>query len=318
MQVLLEKSNAQTRPWEESGEDETEATALAPFTSQQTLVNQLLQNRFQITVPLGAGGFAKTYLAEDTQAIGNPICVVKHLRPSRQDTEFLNIARRLFKAEGQILESLGHHPQIPKLVAFFEEDKEFYIIQEFIKGKSMEKEILAGEMLSESQVIQLIKDVATALSFVHSHNYIHRDIKPSNLIRQEQDGRIVLIDFGAVKQIQPQELDNNTIVIGTRGYAPPEQMIGQPKLNSDIYALGMTAIQFLTGVEPARFQTDQNSGGLSLKSHPHKTWRDLAQTTDKLADILDKMVHNNSNLRYQSADEVIQDLEVITRIADKI
>jgi len=281
------------------------------------------------------------------------------------------VARRLFQTEAEILEVLGKHDQIPQLLANFEVDKQFYLVQEFIAGHSLQDE-LTGSCLSEAQVIDLLKDILHILVFVHSHQAIHRDIKPSNLIRRSNDQHLVLIDFGAVKLMQNMpEAENQTIAIGTAGYSPPEQMMGHPHLNSDLYALGMIAIQALTGIQAKRFVRDPNTGGLvvpnvseqdtqiwhyldettinlntgglliptkldpnspardhlsqtikdldaggesvmpSTNNHNVLVWRHLAQTSVPLATILDRMVAYNSNMRYQSVQEVLQSLELL-------
>ncbi len=258
----------------------------------------LLNQRYRITNLLGTGGFSRTYLAEDTQATPQPCCVVKHLLPARNDEQFLQLARRLFKTEADILALLGQHAHIPQLLAYFEEQQEFYLVQEYIPGVPLENELRADESLTERQVLALLKDVLEILMFVHSQGVIHRDVKPSNLIRRT-DGRIAMIDFGAVKQIQPHSPEENfTVAIGTLGYAPPEQFIGQPRLNSDIYALGMIAIQALTGVAVKQLQRDVTTGAL--------VWQHLATVSPPLATILDRMTAYDFHQRYASATEVLQ------------
>ncbi len=294
---------------QEDGNADNDVTAI-PLFEKDTLLNQ----RYKVTGPLGSGGFGKTYLASDTQRPGNPECVVKHLQPARQDQEFLDVARRLFKTEGEILELLGKSDRIPQLLAYFEENQEFYLVQQFIPGHSLTQEIKSGKPLSEVQVIDLLQDVLQVLNFVHSHHVIHRDIKPANLIRRQQDNRLVLIDFGAVKQIQSQQIeDNQSIAIGTAGYAPPEQLLGHPRLNSDIYALGMIGIEALTGIPAREFQRNPR-GELIFKSDSHDDeviWYKLANISEKLAPVLDKMIAYDFIQRYQSASEVLQSLQSV-------
>ncbi|MEH1833216.1 MAG: serine/threonine-protein kinase [Nostoc sp.] len=249
---------------------------------------------------LSYGAFGRTYIAEDIRRPGNPLCVVKHLQPDQKDARFLEVAGRLFKAEADILNILGQHNQIPQLISYFEENQQFYLIEEYISGHSLQEELTDDKPLPEQQVVNILKDVLQLLVFVHSNGVIHRDIKPSNLIRREDDGKIVLIDFGAVKQIQT--LQYETIIVGTIGYAPHEQLIGHPRLNSDIYALGMIAIQALTGQPPGQLQRDENTNTL--------IWREISKTSDKLATVLDKMVSYDFDDRYQSAKEVLQDLTI--------
>ncbi|MBR8837839.1 MAG: CHASE2 domain-containing protein [Stigonema ocellatum SAG 48.90 = DSM 106950] len=279
------------------GESHTTQTLLTIYDSSRP--DKLLNNRYKVTSVLGSGGFSYTYLAEDTHRPGNPTCVVKHLQPARQDDVFLDIARRLFKTEAEILELLGQHDQIPQLMAYFEDNQQFYLVQEYIPGLSLQAELNSVNRFSETQVVDFLKDILQVLMFVHSHGIIHRDIKPSNLIRREKDERIVLIDFGAVKQIQPQQQDNPTVAVGTLGYAPPEQFMGQPRLNSDIYAVGMIAIQALTGKLTTNLERDST---MTL------VWRPLANASEELAAILDQMVSFDYHKRYQSVEEVLQSL----------
>ena len=205
-----------------------------------------------------------------------------------------------------MLEKLGKHSQIPQLLAYFEENQEFYLVQEFIKGHPLSAEMILGKRLSEFQVVYLLKDILSVLNFIHTQGVIHRDIKPANIIRREQDGKLVLIDFGAVKQkLQESQLvegqESVTIGIGTAGYAPNEQLKGQPKFNSDIYALGITAIQALTGQVPDQLPTDPKTAEI--------VWRNYASINNYLANVLDQMVRHHHSARYQSAAEVLQALK---------
>lgn len=263
----------------------------------------LLGGHYKITSILGSGGFGRTYLAQDIHRPGTPLCVVKQLKPARSDERFLQIAKRLFFNEAEILEKLKH-PQIPRLLAYFVERNEFYLVQEYINGHPLSDELPVDKRLPESQVVKFVKEILAVLTFIHKHNVIHRDIKPGNIMRREADGQIFLIDFGAVKQIQPQDPSNeegNTIAIGTRGYAPPEQYAGHPSFSSDIYALGMIAIQALIGIPPHRLELSKETNELS--------WRHLANVSEEFAQILEKMVYYHFAIRYQSADEVLKELE---------
>jgi serine/threonine-protein kinase len=229
------------------------------------MLGKLLDRRYQVTQVLGAGGFGRTYLAQDTRRPGNPICVVKQLKPLSSEPSFLETARRLFNSEAETLEQLGNHDQIPRLLAYFEEDQEFYLVQEFIEGHTLTQELQPGQRWNESQVIGLLKEVLTILDFVHRHGVIHRDIKPDNIIRRNSDQKLVLVDFGAVKQIRTQFAAtqgkaSNTIAVGTPGYMSSEQALGQPRPSSDIYALGIIGIQAITGLMPISFQEDLSTG----------------------------------------------------------
>lgn len=266
----------------------------------------VLDGRYKINRVLGSGGFGMTYLAQDKHRPGEPLCVVKHLKPARRDEKFLQVARRLFKTEAEILEKLGKHPQIPQLLAYFEQNQEFYLVQEYIEGHPLSDELPVDKRLPEIQVIKLLKGILEVLIFIHQHSVIHRDIKPSNIMRRELDGQLVLIDFGAVKQIQPPEQADKegfTVAIGTRGYAPPEQYAGHPSFSSDIYALGMIGIQAVTGIATHQLPFSAETGEL--------TWRDLANVSEEFAEILDKMVRYHFAARYQSAAGAMEALQQI-------
>ncbi|MBW4641595.1 MAG: CHASE2 domain-containing protein [Goleter apudmare HA4340-LM2] len=269
------------------------------------VAGKILGGRYKIVKVLGSGGFSETYIAEDTQRPGNPRCVVKQLKPANTKSEALQLARRLFKSEAQTLEKLGTHHQIPQLLASFEEGAEFYLIQEYIVGHPLNQELASGKSIPENSVIDLLRDLLQTLAFIHKNGVIHRDIKPSNIIRRHSDWKLVLIDFGAVKEVTMLQQENSeqtpfTIGIGTKGYAPSEQCFGRPQYNSDIYALGMIAIKALTGIAPHEFTREADQ---------ELTWRDQAKVSDSLAEILSQMVLEDFKQRYQSALEVLEALD---------
>ncbi|ARV58816.1 hypothetical protein BZZ01_09355 [Nostocales cyanobacterium HT-58-2] len=269
------------------------------------LVGQILRQRYKIVRLLGSGSFGVTYLAEDLDLPDHPVCVVKNLKQN-QNPEYLQLARRLFDREAKVLSHLGNKcSQIPRLFAHFEENGKFYLVQEFIDGHDLSKEIFPGKKWSEAEVTQLLQEILELLTFIHNKNIIHRDIKPQNLMRRKTDGKIVLIDFGAVKQISglvvnAQGQTNISVIVGTSGYMPIEQLNGFPKLSSDIYAVGMLGIYALTGIKPQELPRD--SGSCEV------LWRNLASVSPRLAYVLDKMVRYHFNERYQTASEALQAL----------
>ncbi|MDG2991129.1 CHASE2 domain-containing serine/threonine-protein kinase [Candidatus Synechococcus calcipolaris G9] len=265
--------------------------------------DQILGGRYKVLSQLGEGGFGRTYLAEDQHFPHHPICVVKQLVPSRSDPRFLELARNLFRREAETLAKVGQHPLIPQLLAYFEENQAFFLVQEYICGKSLKEEFEQHGTLSEVQVIRLLKNILEVLVYVHGLNVIHRDIKPANIIRRQSDQEFVLIDFGAVRHIKPEDLvrkDKFTIGIGTRGYAPNEQMAGRPSLASDIYSLGVVAIEALSGLEPSKLSHSNKTGDIM--------WQTSQSLQPKLVEILNTMVHYNATKRYQSAQAVLDDL----------
>jgi eukaryotic-like serine/threonine-protein kinase len=266
----------------------------------------ILRNHYKIIKILGSGGFGDTYLAQDIDLPGQPKCVVKHLKPN-SDPAVLQIVRRLFDSEAQVLYKLGNDSdQIPRLFAHFEENGEFYLVQEFIDGVDLSHEIIPGEKLTEIAVTKLLQEILEILAVVHKKNIIHRDIKPQNLMRRRQDGKIVLIDFGAVKEVNTMTVNTQgqtsfSVAIGSLGYMPNEQAAGQPKLSSDVYAVGMLGIQALTGLQPNELPKDPTDGEV--------IWRNWANVSEKLADVLNKMVSYYFRDRYPSAVEALTALK---------
>jgi serine/threonine protein kinase len=269
------------------------------------MIGQLLAGRYRVLKVLGAGGFGQTYITEDRHLPGQPKCVLKHLKPTSTSPEVLEIARKLFQKEAETLQQLGSHEQIPRLLAFFEENQEFYLVQEYIVGHTLSSELGTQQKWVESAVHRLLREVLTILEFVHGRGVIHRDIKPDNIMRRDADGKLVLIDFGAIKQVRTPQYPNlgevtKTIAIGTPGYMPLEQAGGTPRPSSDLYALGMIGIQALTGQHPTELPEDQTTGELQ--------WRQLATTGSPLTAFLSKMTSSHFRDRYATAHEALQAL----------
>jgi serine/threonine protein kinase, bacterial len=165
------------------------------------MIGKTLSGRYKITKTLGSGGFGQTFLAEDTQIPGNPICVVKQLKPLSNSPEQLAKAKELFKQEAEKLVQLGRHDQIPELLASFQDGDDLFLIQQYIEGQTLDTELQPGQIWPEQKVIQFLLDLLPVLDFIHKAGTIHRDIKPPNIIRRNRDNKPVLIDFGAVKEV---------------------------------------------------------------------------------------------------------------------
>lgn len=283
------------------------------------MIGQLLDGRYRIIQVLSSGAFGQTYLAADTRRPGHPQCVVKQLRPPSNRSTVLKTAHRLFKQEAEILEKLGKHDQIPFLLAYFEEGNQFYLVEEFIPGHSLAKELLPGKAWPEERVLELLEEVLEILVFVHQNGVIHRDVNPSNLIRRKTDNKLVLIDFGSVKEVStqmtlPPDQMPRTIATGTPSYMPVEQFQGNPQFSSDLYAVGMIAIQALTGL-PA--------GDLPKLQDPNPAhggdvvWQHLAPVNSALAEVINKMVHHHFSRRYHAAEEVLDALHKLKHSSHK-
>ena len=272
------------------------------------MIGRIIAARYKIISKIGQGTFGTTYLAEDTQVPPPSECVVKHFTPSSTEPETIKKSQELFAREATILHQLGKHPQIPRLLAYPQENQDFFIVQEYIAGYDLKQEIRPNIPLKEDVVIQLLTDILEVLVFIHEQEVIHRDLKPENIRRRQKDQKIVIIDFGAVKQISTQYLENqqpqNPTTIGTRGYTPIEQQIGATEFSSDIYAVGMIGIQALTGKHPKSLGRDQQVKLI---------WRDFVNVSDRFANFLDKMVEYNHTNRYADATEALTALQQISQ-----
>ena len=281
--------------------------------SHDPLIGTTLRNRYKITELLGSGGFGNTYLAVDLDLPAQPSCVVKHLKPKNPNPGVMPIAQRLFDSEAQTLYRLGNeNNQIPELFAHFEEGGQFYLVQEFVDGHDLTKEIIPGSCKSEQVVFKLLQDILKVLVFVHQNNVIHRDIKPQNLRRRRKDGKIVLIDFGAVKEISAMSVNNQghqTVAIGTPGYMPAEQQDRRPCFSSDIYALGIICLQALTGLEPDKLPRDFHTGELCCAF-----FSECTQINPGLKAFLDTMVRYDYRQRYQNATLALEALQPLLNI----
>jgi len=269
----------------------------------------LLRDRFQIVQPLGQGGFGATFLAKDMSLPGSPICVIKELRPSTTDTNILEMARQLFKREAATLGKVGHHPQVPRLLGYFEANHQFYLVQEYVSGSTLKQEVKQYGAYSEETVKQFLTEILPVIQYIHQQGVIHRDIKPANILRRSQDGHLVLIDFGAVKDKVNQSTTMmegsgqtafTNISIGTSGFAPPEQIALRPVYASDVYALGVSCIYLLTAKSPSALGYDNATGKI--------LWRPHANVSSSFAEILEKMLEVSVRDRYQSAEEVMNAL----------
>ncbi|MGD1909857.1 MAG: pentapeptide repeat-containing protein [Rivularia sp. (in: cyanobacteria)] len=269
----------------------------------------LLRERYRVTKSLGQGGFGATFLAQDEALPGEPSCVIKQLRPSGTAPHILQMARELFEREAITLGKIGNHPQVPRLLDYFEERENFYLIQEYVHGSTIQQEVKGKGILTEAGVKQFLSEIIPLLQYIHSQKVIHRDIKPANLIRRAQDARLVLIDFGAVKNqvsqtaaMQSGQTALTAYAIGTPGFAPPELMAMRPVYSSDIYALGITCVYLLTGKSPKDLEYNPATGEVM--------WQQMVQVSNHFAQVLAKMMDVSVRNRYQSAEEVLRAMEM--------
>ncbi|MDJ0554570.1 MAG: IMS domain-containing protein [Microcoleaceae cyanobacterium MO_207.B10] len=264
---------------------------------------QILNNRYRIIKTLASGGFGETFLAQDTQMPSGRLCVIKQLKPIVNNPKIYQLVQERFQREAAILEELGEtNNQIPRLYAYFTENGQFYLVQEWIKGETLTKKLQTKGLFDENSTQQILISLLPVLEYIHSQRIIHRDIKPGNIIWRETDDLPVLIDFGAVKELMGTVLNSKgnpsrSIVIGTPGFMPPEQAAGHPVYASDLYSLGLTIIYLLTGKKPGQL-------------NPDSPWeKSVTNISPTLIEVLNKITELNPGDRYSTAAEMLHALK---------
>ncbi|NEN87552.1 MAG: protein kinase [Okeania sp. SIO3H1] len=278
----------------------------------------LLYNRYRPIKMIGQGGFGRTFQVIDENSPKKSYRLVKQFypqtptnierkpinvgAPTRGGYEVVEKIPEVFRQELHRLEELGEHPQIPTLLDSFEQDNFLYLVQQFFDGYNLAQELEEKGTFSEAKIWEILRDLLPVLKFIHDKNVIHRDIKPENIIRNKDSQNLVLVDFGASK-LMNEGLDviSITAKIGTVGYMAPEYSMGIQSFASDLYSLGVTCICLLTQKHPSElFDAGTNSW----------QWRDKLSrdVSDKLAQILEKLLRPAINQRYQSASQVLGDI----------
>ncbi|MBW4583508.1 MAG: serine/threonine protein kinase [Tildeniella nuda ZEHNDER 1965/U140] len=277
-------------------------------------LDRLLDGRYQVIQILATGNWGRTYLAQDTRRPSQPECAIQHVVPVAHALSDQSALRQLFVREASTLERLGEHEQIPQLLACFEDEQGFHLVQEFVSGTSLSLELMP-QPWDETRVVQLLVDCLKILAVVHEECCRHGDIQPDNLIRRSHDGKLMLTNFGTVRDIHLSLMTLQgqaaaSMVPDTHGYQPPEQVQGLPCLASDIYAVGMIGIQALTGVKPLQLGYDTRTWEI--------LWQPFGQTAGStlrhgLVAVLSRMVRTDHTQRYPSAKEALQALQQLTQ-----
>ncbi|MGE5657669.1 MAG: protein kinase domain-containing protein [Actinomycetota bacterium] len=291
----------------------------------------LLKDRYWAIRPIGEGAFGRTLLAVDEDRLKTP-CAIKQFLPRIQEPGTLNKATELFQQEAQRLHELGEHPQIPALLAYFEQDRRLYLVQEWIDGPNLLEELQQQGAFTEEKIRELLLDLLPVLHFIHTHQIVHRDIKPENIVRRRTlptlprkgernfipavtsqshqtqgipPGQCVLVDFGIAKQNSGIAKAKTGTRTGTAGYAPIEQIRGGKAYPaSDLYSLGVTCIHLLTGMTPDDL-FDPLEGVWNWRSHLTQRGQIISSQFSR---ILDRLLKDLVKERYQSALEVLQDI----------
>jgi WD40 repeat protein len=268
-----------------------------------------LRDRYLAVQPIGQGGFGRTFKAIDEDKPSKPFCVIKQFFPQMEGTVATQKAGELFTQEASALEQLDYR-NIPKLLAYFiTADGRQYLVQEFIDGQNLKAELELDGKFSTAQIRELLLAILPTLDYIHSLGFIHRDIKPENIIRRADNRQLYLVDFGAAKVTKTVGIDRNEnrsqmqgTTIGTPEFMAPEQGWGRAFPSSDLYSLGVTCLNLLTGVSPFNL-FDDNQGQWN--------WRDTVTDSiePQLVAIIDRLIQPRPIDRYPTARAVIDDLE---------
>jgi serine/threonine protein kinase/curved DNA-binding protein CbpA len=271
------------------------------------LVGKLVRDRYVIKEMISRGGFGATYLINDLDCFEEPR-LLKELRPASGENDDetgprKETAERLFIREAKTLLNLNH-TGIPRLYAYFVQNNFSYLLQEYIPGSTLAEAVEErGKNYNEQEARELLRELAEILRFLHSQSppIIHRDIKPQNLMRHA-DGRLLLIDFGAVCRAANKSTGSQTL-IGSPGYAPPEQIIGQPVPQSDLYAAGVTAVRLLTGIHPTQ---------LTNKRNEKMEWEQHSHVSTPFRDLINELLARDPTRRLSSAEELLRWLKELS------
>jgi serine/threonine protein kinase len=285
-----------------------------------------LQNRYRPLKLIGQGGFGKTYLAVDEHLPSRSPCVIKQFFFPQSTPQQFNKAAQLFAQEAVRLDHLGKHPQIPQLLAYFSQNQQLFLVQEYIAGKTLSQKLQEQGCFNEQQIWQLLQETLPVLQFIHQQKIIHRDIKPDNLmdrdlqestkiqdyaaaknqqwLKSETNHQIVLIDFGIAKQLTQTALLQTGTIIGTPEYMAPEQSRGKVFSSSDLYSLGATCLYLMTGKSPFE---------LYDVARDRWIWRNYLpgelRVSPRLSQVLNKLVATQVSRRYTSAEQVLQEIQ---------
>ena len=301
----------------------------------------LLQNRYRPIQLLGEGGFAKTYLAVDEHIPSKPPCAIKQFMFSDRQVHHYQKAAQLFRQEAVRLEQLGKHPQIPQLYAHFQQNKQLFLVEEYIAGKTLAQELEQNGIFHETQIWELLRGLLPVLKYIHDHQIVHRDIKPENILRRfpltleadlssiepmesiisrnlisnlslssvsvssppvrRPENQWVLIDFGVAKLLSDTVIGKPGTVVGSPEFMAPEQTRGKAFAASDLYGLGASCLYLLTGVSPWQLYDEEKQCWV---------WRELIasqhRVSERLGTILDRLVALSLEQRYESADQVLE------------
>ena len=261
-------------------------------------IGEMIEGKYKVLTEIGHGGMSVVYLAMDKNL--NKQWAVKEIR-KRGNGKHDEIIVNSLLAEADLMKKLDH-PALPRIVDIINTSSTIYVVMDYIEGESLDKVLKREGVISEELVIGWAKQICDALSYLHSQKppIIYRDMKPANVMLKPE-GNIKIIDFGIAREYKEQNLADTT-VLGTKGYAPPEQYSGQTNARSDIFALGMTMHHLLTGNDPR--------GGAAYV--PVREYR--PELSEGIELVIDKCVQPAQENRYQTCGELLYDLENLDKI----
>ncbi|NET36431.1 MAG: protein kinase, partial [Cyanothece sp. SIO1E1] len=279
----------------------------APVPSQKftdTKIGAPVSNRYQMIRLFKKDALSQTFVAEDIQE--STLCLLQRIRFSPEVAKSFGQIHQLFQSEIKLLEQLSqfYQNQIPRFLNFFTEAQDFYLVQEFRKGFLLSDELEKSGPLPPLEVLDLTISILRVLKSIHYRKLIHSDIQPCHLL-QCQDNRklIILTDFGIANRIFMQLRQDFSYqgqkIFKLSGYTAPEQCAGQLTFSSDLYAVGMIALQALTGKKPETFTIDANTGELN--------WQQFIQLDPDLSQFLAQLVCQNHQKRFASVNTAIRD-----------
>ncbi len=258
-----------------------------------TEIGTVIDGKYEILKEIGRGGMSIVYLAMDKHL--NKQWAVKEIRKKGSGKNDEIVVNSLL-AEANMMKKLDH-PSLPRIVDIIDNGITIYVVMDYIEGESLDKILNEYGAQPEEMVVNWAKQLCDALSYLHSQkpSIIYRDMKPANVMLKPE-GNIKIIDFGIAREYKEQNLADTT-VLGTKGYAPPEQYSGQTDPRSDIFALGMTMHHLLTGVDPRNGEPYA----------PVRQWN--PELSEGIEIIIDRCVEPASENRYQSCADLLYDLE---------
>ncbi|MDB9526733.1 tetratricopeptide repeat-containing serine/threonine-protein kinase [Oscillatoria sp. CS-180] len=275
---------------------------------------KLLGGRYQIVQVLSAHPAGQTFLAADIHYPGHPRCVVRQLRLPTRNPMTRKFIFSLLRKKVEVLEVIGQHEQVPSTFAAFDFEQSFYVVQEFIPGRSLKEELVSGQPWSQSDALYFLKEVLPVVAFAQERGVVHGNLKPSKLIRHQKDNRLVVLDFGAIKSISQNVFSRDAVFSShhsppsSRFYLAPEQFQGQSTFCSDHYALGMLTVQALTGLAAEELPAAQHP---NLRQEIVGLLEGIPGLSVNMISLLARMVHPSPDRRYQKATDVLSDIEQI-------